>query len=290
MLTILAGCATTKKIEETDPVALLNQGITETEKIDAAVIKPIKAFREINSPLKNKILKRGEIRVGFESGYVPFEMTSKNRKFIGFDIDLANELAKAMGVRFVPVNTSWDGIISKLIKGKFDIIISGMNITEARSRWVDFSDPYVAVGQRVLLNRRHKNKIQSYKDLNRPKFIVTSRIKTTGEQAVKKYIPKATYKGFDSEAKAALEVVNGKADAMVYDLPFITYVFSQHKNKTSFLDTPITEEPLSIAINKGDPEMLNWINDFLRQIKSDGRYDKMYNYWIMGSSWKDDLR
>ena len=53
-----------------------------------------------------KILKRGELRVGFESGYVPFEMTNKKGKFIGFDMDYARRLAKAMGVKFVPVNTA----------------------------------------------------------------------------------------------------------------------------------------------------------------------------------------
>ena len=61
------------------------------------------------------ILKKGELRVGFESGYMPFEMTDKKGKFVGFDIDMAKEMAKAMGVKFVPVNTAWDGIIPSLI-------------------------------------------------------------------------------------------------------------------------------------------------------------------------------
>jgi polar amino acid transport system substrate-binding protein len=72
-----------------------------------------------------KILKRGELRVGFESGYVPFEMTTKKGKFIGFDMDYARRLAKAMGVKFVPVNTAWDGIIPALMTDKFDIIMGG---------------------------------------------------------------------------------------------------------------------------------------------------------------------
>jgi polar amino acid transport system substrate-binding protein len=72
-----------------------------------------------------QILKRGELRVGFESGYVPFEMTNKKGEFIGFDIDFGKRLAKSMGVKFVPVNTAWDGIIPALMTGKFDIIMGG---------------------------------------------------------------------------------------------------------------------------------------------------------------------
>ena len=53
-----------------------------------------------------EILKNGELRVGFESGYMPFEMTDKTGAFIGFDIDMAKEMAKAMNVKFVPVNTA----------------------------------------------------------------------------------------------------------------------------------------------------------------------------------------
>ena len=75
-----------------------------------------------------EILSRGELRVGFEAGYLPFEMADKKGRFIGFDIDVAKEMAKAMGVKFVPVNTAWDGIISSLLTKKFDIIISDFRL------------------------------------------------------------------------------------------------------------------------------------------------------------------
>jgi len=237
-----------------------------------------------------QILKRGELRVGFESGYVPFEMTNKKGEFIGFDMDFARQLAKSMGVKFVPLNTAWDGIIPALMTGKFDIIMGGMTITQERNLKVNFAEPYIVVGQTILLNKKHKNQVISYKDLNNPKFIVTSRMGTTGEQAIKKYIPKATYKGFESEAEAGLEVINGKADALVYDLPFCGFLYgSQGKDKTIFLSDPFTYEPLAWAINKGDPDFLNFLNNFLRQTKGDGFYDRMYQKWITGTKWKEEL-
>jgi len=232
------------------------------------------------------ILKKGELRVGFEAGYMPFEMTDKKGHFVGFDIDMAKEMAKAMGVKFVPVNTAWDGIIPSLITNKFDIIMSGMTVTQERNLKINFADPYIIIGQTILINKKHAGTVTSYKDLNNSEFIVTSKLGTTGEQAVKRLIPKCTYKSFETEPEAALEVVNGKADAFVYDLPYcVVFMGQQGAGKLVFLDQPFTFEPLAWAIKKGDPDFMNWLNNFLRQIRNDGRYDRIYNKWIKSTDW-----
>jgi len=238
-----------------------------------------------------EIVKRGELRVGFEAGYLPFEMADKKGRFIGFDIDVAKEMAKAMGVKFAPVNTAWDGIIPALITKKFDIIISGMTITQERNLKINFADPYIIVGQTILLNPKHKGAVKSYKDLNDPKYVVTSKLGTTGEQAIKRMIPKATYKSFEVESEAALEVLTGKADATIYDLPFCAvFMAQQGAGKLIFLDKPFTYEPLAWALRKGDPDFLNWLNHFLRQIKNDGRYDRVYNKWIKSTDWIKEVQ
>ncbi len=242
-----------------------------------------------------KIVQSGKLRVGFESGYMPFEMTDKKGKFVGFDIDMAREMAKAMStkenpVKFVPVNTAWDGIIPALMTDKFDIIMSGMTVTQARNLKINFVDPNIIVGQTILVYKKHLGIVESYKDLNDPKYVVTSKLGTTGEQAIKRLIPKCNYKSFETEAEAALEVIHGKADAFVYDLPFCEVMYAeQGKGKVVFLDKPFTYEPLAWAINKGDPDFLNWLNNFLRQMKNDGRYEKIYNKWIRSTDWKKDV-
>lgn len=237
------------------------------------------------------ILKKGELRVGFESGYMPFEMTDKKGNFVGFDIDMAKAMAKAMGVKFVPVNTAWDGIIPALITKKFDIIMSGMTVTQERNLKINFADPYIIVGQTILINKKHKNKIKSYKDLNNSKYTVTSKLGTTGEQAVKRLIPKCKYKSFETEPEAALEVVNGKADAFIYDLPYcVVFNAEQGAGKLIFLDEPFTFEPLAWAITKGDPDFMNWLNNFLSQVKNDGRYERIHNKWIKSTDWYKNVK
>ena len=232
------------------------------------------------------ILKKGELWVGFDSGYMPFEMTNQKGRYVGFDIDMAKEMAKAMGVKFVPVNTAWDDMIPSLTTGKFDIIISGITVTQERNLKISFTDPYIIVGQTLLIDKKHERKINSYKDLNDPEYIVTSQSGTTGEEAAKNLIPKCTYKSFKTEKEAVLEVINGNADAFVYDLPFCVVVMvMQGKDKLTFLDKPFTYEPLAWAIRKGDPDFLNWLNNFLKQKKKDGRYERIYNKWIKNTDW-----
>ncbi len=237
------------------------------------------------------ILKKGELKVGFEAGYMPFEMTDKKGRFVGFDIDMAKEMAKAMGVKFVPVNTAWDGIIPALITGKFDILMSGMTVTQERNLKVNFADPYIIVGQTILINKKHENVVTSYKDLNHSKFTVTSKLGTTGEQAVKRLIPKCNYKSFETEPEAALEVVHGKADAFVYDLPYcVVFNAQQGAGKLVFLDQPFTYEPLAWAVRKGDPDFLNWLNNFLSQVKNDGRYERIHSKWIKSTDWYQNVK
>lgn len=238
-----------------------------------------------------EILKRGELRVGFEAGYMPFEMTDKKGRFVGFDIDMAKEMAKAMGVKFVPVNTAWDGILPSLITGKFDIIMSGMTVTQERNLKVNFADPYIIVGQTIITRKDLAGKIKSYRDLNNPKYTVTSKLGTTGEQSVKRMIPKCTYKSYETETEAALEVLNGKADAFVYDLPYcVIFMAEQGQDKLVFLDKPFTYEPLAWAVRKGDPDFMNFLNNFLRQVKNDGRYDRIYNKWIKSTDWYQKVK
>lgn len=232
------------------------------------------------------ILEKGELRVGFDAGYMPFELTDKKGNFIGFDIDIAKEMAKAMGVKFVPVNTAWDGIIPSLLTDKFDIIMSAMTVTQERNLKVGFADPVVIVGQTIILNKKHEGKVKSYKDLNDKKFVVTSKLGTTGEKSVNRLIPNCVYKSFETETEAALEVINNKADAFVYDLPYcVVFMAQQGEGKAVFLNKPFTYEPIGWAIRQGDPDFMNWLNNFLKQIRNDGTYDRIYDRWFNSTSW-----
>lgn len=244
----------------------------------------------VNAGTLDDISKDGELKVCFDAGYMPFEMKAKNGNFIGFDIDLAKLMAKQMGVKFVPVNTAWDGIIPALLTDKCHVIMAGMTINAQRNMRVNFADPYITVGQAILLNPKHKGKVLSYKDLNSGDYTVASKLGTSGEQAVKKMLSKAKYNAFETETDAALEVVNGKADAMIYDMPFISIYAAQEKDKVSSIIEPFTYEPLGWAVKQGDPDFLNFLNNFLRQSRGDGSYDRIYDKWFKSDTWLSQIK
>ena len=256
------------------------------------------------------IVERGELRIGLEVGFMPFEMIDKRsglrqkeirhgglrRKgrqlsLMGFDIDMGIEMAKALGVKPVFVDTLWPGIIPALNLGRFDIIYGGMSVTEERKKLVDFANPFMTVGQTVLLNAKHKDRVQSYKDLNDPEFIVVSKPGTTGEEAVQRLIPKATYETANTEIEGAMRVLEGTADAFVYDFPFnAVFMALNPSNQLVFLSEPFTKEPIAWAIRKNDPDFMKFLNDFLARMKADGRFDQIYQKWFLSSDWHRFVR
>jgi len=189
------------------------------------------------------------------------------------------------------VSTAWDGIIPALLTNKCDIIMSGMTITDERKEKVDFSEPYMLIGQTVLLRKALADKVKSYKDLDNPDYKIASKLGTTGEIAAKKHISKAKYFSYETEAEGVMEVVNGKVDAFIYDAPYNLVANVQRgEGKLVFLDQPFTDEPIGWAIAKGDPAFLKAINDFLSKVKQDTSHQKLLNKWFKNTDWLKDVQ
>ncbi len=239
----------------------------------------------------NDIKQRGSLRVCTEPAYMPFELTNKRGEIVGFDPDMAALMVKELGVKLDLISTAWDGIIPALITDKCDIIMSGMTITKERAEKIDFSNPYMVIGQTVLLRKDLADKIKSYKDLNNAKYKITSKLGTTGEIAAKKYLSKAKYSSFETEQEGVMEVVNGKADAFIYDSPYNAVAIGQRgEGKLVFLDKPFTDEPLGWGVRKGNPEFVKWLNGFLAKVKKDGDYEKLYQKWFKNTDWLKDVQ
>jgi len=237
----------------------------------------------------NTILQRGELRVGMEPGYMPFEMKDKKGNTIGYDVDMAKKMAKEMGVKLKLVPTAWDGIIAGLVTGKYDIIMSGMTITQQRNLKINFADPYFVIAQTILLNNKLAGKIKTASDLDKPEYTIVTKLGVTGEIATKKFFKKAKILTFETESDAASEVLSGRADAMVYDQPYNDkFMANKGKDRLIHMSSPLTYEPLGWAIRKGDPDFLNWLNNFLRQIKEDkvvNFHENLYKKWMISDSW-----
>jgi polar amino acid transport system substrate-binding protein len=220
---------------------------------------------------------------------MPFEMKDKKGRIIGYDVDMAKKMAKEMGVKLKLVPTSWDGIIAGLITDKFDIIMSGMTITQQRNLKINFANPYIVVGQTVLMKKDFKGKIKTAKDLDKPEYTIVTKLGVTGEVATRKFYKKAKILTFETESDCTAELLSGRVDAFVYDQPYnVLFMSDKGKDRLIHLDAPLTYEPLGWAIRKGDPDFLNWLNNFLRQMQEDkvvGFSDNLYKKWLVDTKW-----
>jgi polar amino acid transport system substrate-binding protein len=269
-----------KKLFVVGVAALLVCGIIFSSSVFGADIELAK-----KSTLET-ILKRGQLLVGLEAGYQPFEMQDEKGNIVGFDVDMAYEMGKAIfgegGEKKVKlVNTAWEGIIPALVTGKFDIIMSGMTILQSRNLKVNFCEPYYYIGQCLLINKKNADKYKSYKDLNKKGVVITSKLGVTGAFTAEKLMPKAELRLYKTEGEGGLQVANGIVDAFIYDEPQVRVFAAKYKDTTVGIFDPITYEPLAWAINKGDPDFLNWLNNFLRQVRGDGRWDQLKQKWFV---------
>src|SRR5690606_631718 len=177
-----------------------------------------------------------------------------------------------------------------MMTDKFEMIGSGMTLNQERNLKLNFSEPYIVVGQTLLIRKELAGEIKTYKDLNNEKYRLTSKLGTTGDMVAKKLLGQAKYHGYDNAQEAAMDVVAGGAAAVVSDAPYhVVAVNKAGAGKLLFLDEPLTFEPLAFGLKKGDYDSLNFINNFLHQIKHDGTYDRIHDKWFKDTAWLKDM-
>ena len=232
------------------------------------------------------VLKHKTLRVGF-STFKPWAMKDKNGQFIGFEIDVAKRLASEMGVevRFIP--TKWDGIIPALLTGKFDIIIGGMGITPKRNLKVNFSDPYEFTGMAIVANKAVAPNKSSLKEFNMASTKVSVRLGTTAEKAAKNFLPKADIRKFSDEAASIQELLNGKVACLIASNPLPANLVKKYPEKLYLpLQSDFTQEPIGFAVRKGDPDFLNFLNNWIKVTNAQGWLEARFNYWFKTDDWK----
>jgi polar amino acid transport system substrate-binding protein len=234
-----------------------------------------------------EIKKRGALRVGL-STFVPWAFRSKSGDLIGYEVDVAKKLAEDMGVKVELVPTAWDGIIPALIAGQFDFIIGGMTITPARNLTVNFTSPYSATGVDVAANKALAGNFKTVADFNKPNVTLVTRRGSSAASAAQRLFPNATLRLFDDDAQALLEVTNGRAHAMVGTVP--RPLFAVLDNEATLFqpfENPLVKQADAMAVRKGDPDSLNFLNNWIQARQLDGWLEERQAYWFKGRTWRD---
>jgi len=234
--------------------------------------------------LLHQVLERGVIRVGTTGTYFPFSLgDAATQTFKGYDIEVAEQLGKDLGVRVEFVLTTWPTIVAGLISSKYDIAASGITMTLDRMKTVAFTESYVRPTVVPVVRKADASKYSKWQDLDTPDTTIAVMLGTSAEKTVKASFTKAKIISVEPPAQDWQEVLAGRAKAAINDN--LSYARVVKRNPTlSMVDV---EHPLSASLNglmtvQGDQVWLNWLNAFIAIHKEDGFFDRLHEKWIVG--------
>ncbi|WXR61970.1 transporter substrate-binding domain-containing protein [Peptostreptococcaceae bacterium AGR-M142] len=232
-----------------------------------------------------KIKQKGELVIGTSASYPPYEFHKEvdgKDEIVGFDIDIAKELAKELGVKLTIKDMKFDGLIAALTTNKIDIIIAGMTPTEERKQTVDFSDVYYTATQSIVIHKDDIGKFKSLDDLKNSKIGVQKG--TIQEQIAKEITNEEDIKGLAKAADVVLQLKSKKIDALIFETP-VAKAYASNNNELVFTDLKINSDDngSAIAINLNNDDLKEVLNEALKKLKSEGKiYEFVANYSIEG--------
>jgi len=223
-----------------------------------------------------KIQQEGVITIGVKYDVPPFGFKNpQSNKVEGFDVDLGQAVADALGVKPKFIEAVSDNRIPFLKDGTADLILSTMTINAERVGEIGFSDPYYIARGRVLV--KDDSDIKGVADLA-GKNVCTA-LGSTYEENLKKQAPKAELKLVDSYSECLELIQNGAVEAVSTDDVILTGMIIQD-DSLKLVGEELTQEPYGAGIKKGDKQMVDFVNDVFTKYKTDGRWQKAYDRWV----------
>lgn len=217
------------------------------------------------------------IRVGSETTFPPFEFT-KDDKYVGFDIDLADAVIKQMGSKMEFKSMGFDALIPAVQSGQIDLIAAGLNATPERAKQVSFSDPYFTQDGFIIIVNKDNDSIKDWADLegkNVGAQVGTQQVKLAQEAKA------ANVKQLDSNSQAFMELQAKTLDAVVIDQPVGMYYLKQGADKDlKIVGAPKDAAGMVFAMKKDNKELQAAVNKALKELKDNGTYDKIYTKWF----------
>jgi polar amino acid transport system substrate-binding protein len=226
------------------------------------------------------ITARGELRVGMQVGYVPFQMYGENGDLIGLEVDLAEMAASRMNVVLRVVRLTWQELIPSLLEGRTDVVMSGMTATPERNIQVLFTIPVIETGRMFLVHASNEQQFKNLEDLDKPGTFIVSTPGGLGGLRVRELLPNASYREFPDRKSSINEVLERRAHAFIDEEFSVRLACAMHSRTLTSRFKPITYEPVSWAVRPRDVHWLNWLNNFIRQIHHDGRLDSLKKKWL----------
>lgn len=232
----------------------------------------------------DRIRAKGELVVGTASGYPPYEfvdVTSPTQEVTGIDMALAKAIADKIGVKLKIEDMNFTALLSSLTTDKVDLAIAGINPTDERKKTVDFSDIYLQSEQKLLVRKDDAGQLKTLADFNGKS--VGAEKSSTQETLAKAEMTGSTVVSLDKTADLILELINKKVDGVVIESTVAEqYILSNDSLAFSPAEFQNKEKNSSVALKKGQDDLLKLVNEVISEEKSSGDLDK----WVKDYSEK----
>ncbi|MEZ3498018.1 glutamine ABC transporter substrate-binding protein GlnH [Pantoea sp. KPR_PJ] len=215
--------------------------------------------------------------VATDTAFVPFEF-KQGDKYVGFDVDLWDAIAKELKLDYTLKPMDFSGIIPALQTRNIDLALAGITITDERKKAIEFSDGYYKSGLLVMV-RNNENDIKSISDLNGK--VVAVKSGTGSVDYAKANIKTKDLRQFPNIDNAYMELGTNRADAVLHDTPNILYfINTAGKGRFKAVGESIEAQQYGVAFPKGSDELREKVNGALKTLKENGTYNQIYKKWF----------
>lgn len=225
-----------------------------------------------------QIKSDGKLVLGTSADWPPFEfhkVDGNKDEIVGFDIEIGKEIAKELGVELVIEDMSFDGLLPALVKGKIDIIISGMSPTEKRKEKIDFSNVYYNGTQTALIHTKDLEKLKTIADLKGKRVGVQKA--SLQEEIAKSQIENPELEALSTIPDLILQLETNKVDIVVCETPVAeAYANSDEELSVAPFTFESTSNGTAIGINKGREDLVEVINTVLERLKKEGKMEELF--------------
>lgn len=233
-----------------------------------------------------QILATHKLRVGtFLS--LPNAMKASDGKLSGGDIDIAERVAKDMGVTLEIKTYDWEQLIPALQHGDIDLIVAGLTITPERALQVYFTNPYASSGISIATNIKLTADFASIESLNSANVAIGVIGGTVSEDAARQLFPKASIKTFTAENQAEDALVKGLLHAFVRSEPVPHFMALRHPKEVDVpINKPLIATREAFAVRRGDNDFVNFLNAWIVARDADAWLTSTHKYWFESLNWQ----
>ncbi|MDA1238961.1 MAG: transporter substrate-binding domain-containing protein [Proteobacteria bacterium] len=215
------------------------------------------------------------VNIGSDTTYPPHEFI-ENGVVMGFDVDVVAAICERINCKPNWITTAWDGIFPALVNKQFDMVVSGVTITDERDKIVDFSDPYIIVDQGVLMRVTEMG--ATIEDFKAGTMRLASQTGTTNAALGEELVGRDNLRLFDSFNNAVIALQNGDVDGVIIDSTSATAYEQEFAGELKVSITGLSSDPLGLVFQEGD-SLQDAFNEGLAAIKADGTLDKLVVKW-----------